>query len=152
MARLLLLLSFSTLVGSCIAPTSTTTPTPGGAADICRQTPESAPLGRVGGNLAARGIPAGGLTAGSELKVLWFVRVPHEDVGLRLAVERLDGPGTGRVTKIDRAGPGSVPLPAGWERSAAFPSSLTFEVAGCWRIHDIDGSDADAVVIQVSSN
>jgi hypothetical protein len=109
-------------------------------------------MGRVGGNLAARGIPAEGLTAGAELKVLWFVRVPHKDVGLRLAVERLDGPGTGRVTKIDRAGPGSVPLPAGWERSAAFPSNLTFEVAGCWRIRDIDGSDADAVVVQVSSD
>ena len=109
-------------------------------------------MGRVGGNLAARGFPSAGVKAGHQLKVLWFVRMPHEGVGLRLAIERLDGPGTGRVTRIDRAGPGSVPLPAGWERSAAFPSNLTFDVAGCWRIRDIDGSDADAVVVHVSAD
>jgi hypothetical protein len=107
-------------------------------------------MGRVGGNLAARGFPAEALMAGQTLKVLWFLRTPHEDLGLRLALERLDGPGTGQVTitNINREGSGER-LP---EWSAAFPSNLTFDVAGCWRVRDIDGSDADAVVVHVTSN
>jgi hypothetical protein len=109
-------------------------------------------MGRVSGNLAARGFPSEGVTVGRELKVLWFVRDPRDGIGLRLAIERLDGPGARRVTNLGRAGSSAVPLPAGWERSAAYPSNLTFDVAGCWRIRDIDGSESDAVVVQVSSN
>jgi hypothetical protein len=72
---------------------------------------------------------------------------------LRLAIDRLDGAGSGRVSisGIDRAG-SSERLPAGWEQAAAFPSNLPFDVAGCFRIRDIDGSDADAVVVEVSPN
>jgi hypothetical protein len=107
-------------------------------------------MGRVGGNLAARGFPTEGVRPGHDLKVLWFLRTPHEDGGLRLAIERLDGPGSSRVsvTNINRASSGER-LP---EWSAAFPSNLTFDGPGCWRIRDIDGSEADAVVVQVSSN
>src|SRR5688572_6294798 len=145
------MLSLGILVGSC-ADSSTTAHDPGVTVGVCRPTPESNPMGRVGGNLAARGFPSEGVTAGHELKVLWFVRMPHEGIGLRLAIERLDGPGTRHVTNLDRAGPSAVPMPSGWEGSAAYPSNLTFDGPGCWRIRDIDGSQSDAVVVQVSSN
>jgi hypothetical protein len=150
MARLVALIAFGVLVGSCLATSPQASPMPGVVAGACQPTPESWPMGRVGGNLAARGIPAEGMRAGHDLKVLWFLRTPREGLGLRLAVERLDGPGTGhaRVTNINRAGSGEQ-LP---DWSTAFPSNVTFDVAGCWRIRDIDGSDADAVVVEVRSN
>jgi hypothetical protein len=149
MARLVALIAFGVLVGSCLATSPQASPTPGVVAGACQPTPESGERGRVAGNLAARGFPPE-LGPVHDLKVLWFLRIPHEGVGLRLAVERLDGPGTGRVrvTNINRAGSGER-LP---EWSAAFPSNVTLDNAGCWRIRDIDGSDADAVVVEVRPN
>jgi hypothetical protein len=149
MARLVALTVFGVLV-SCGGYAPLASPTPGLVAGACQQTPESGQMGRVGGNLAARGFRADRVTAAHELKVLWFLRTPHEGLGLRLAMERLDGQGSGHitVTDINRAGSGER-LP---EWSAAFPSNLTFDVAGCWRIRDVDGSDADAVVVEVRPN
>jgi len=82
------------------------------------------------------------------LTFLWIVRMPHGDTVLRLAVERLDGPGTGQVLSIGRVG---LPtgLPTGWESASAFISHLMFDSGGCWRVHDLDGSDGDAVVLSV---
>jgi hypothetical protein len=98
------------------------------------------------GNLAAR--TGGALVAGSEPKILWIVRVPHDGFQLRLAIERLDGPGVGRVVGINRTG-GPSGLAAGWEQAVAYPSNLTFDTAGCWRIRDLDGTPADSIVIEV---
>jgi hypothetical protein len=129
---------------SCIAPS----PTPQGTATACHPTPVLEPIGRLAGNLAAR--TGDRLIAGGQAKVLWLVRVPHADLQLRLKVERLDGPGSGQVIGITRAGPLSG-LPAGWERAVAYPSNVTFDSAGCWRVRDLDGSEPDAVVFEIAA-
>jgi hypothetical protein len=32
----------------------------------------------------------------------------------------------------------------------AYSSNLSFDSAGCWRIRDVDGSAADAIVIEIN--
>jgi len=148
MMRAAIVVAMALLASGCSEPLVAPTAPPSTSPSECRLTPVS-DFGRVGGNLAARSSET--LLASSEIKVLWVLRMPHGDGRLRLSVERLDGPGTGAVTGLSRSGPSIIPPPSGWERAAFYPSEVTFDSPGCWRIRDLDGTADDAVVVEVRS-
>ncbi len=153
MSRLLALIPLAVTLVSCAQPTSGAAPgtsaaaMPGFVGGACRQTPDSPPLGMASGNLAVRPDPV--LIPGQLPKFLWFVRVPHRTEPLRLTIDRLDGPGVGRVVTLNAVRGPMTDLPAGWERAVAFASNLMFDQPGCWRIRDADGTAEDAIVIEI---
>src|SRR5688572_13745913 len=113
---LLLLLGSALVLGSCSEGLFRAIPQASASLNVCQPTPVSE-FGRVGGDLAAR-LSSEALPAGAGIKILWAVRGPRAADQLRLSVERMDRPGTGEVTTINRSGPSVIPPPPGWEGAA----------------------------------
>ncbi len=126
--RAAIVVAMALLASGCSEPLVAPTAPPSTSPSECRLTPVS-DFGRVGGNLAVR----------------------HAQDPEHLDLERLDGPGTGAVTGLSRSGPSIIPPPSGWELAAFYPSEVTFDSPGCWRIRDLDGTADDAVVVEVRS-
>ena len=114
----------------------------------CAQTSAVPGLGLSSGDLAARTEDV--ITAGRRNKFLWILRKPHGLHTPQLAVERLDGAGSGHVSDV-QPGQSIAGLPAGWQAAVAYPSYVMFDTAGCWRIRDLNGSSLDAVIVQVTA-
>lgn len=131
-------------VGEAILVVTTEPPAgPGFRDGYCEPSGESADLGLIGGDLAARG--AQDLAARGTVKVLWRRKT---DVGtsLSLVADRLDAPGhlpLGTFVLTGSAEPGRNGYMTG-----AFPSDITLDAAGCWRISDVNGAPTDFIVVR----